>query len=69
MPSAKKILIFDDEGFSKVCSAMLSEDGYQIELALSQKEAIRSISQDDIALIISGYPYGMPLLKSHTPTL
>ena len=64
MPSAKKILIFDDEGFSKVCSAMLSEDGYQIELALSQKEAIRSISQDDIALIISGYPYGMSLLKS-----
>ena len=64
MPSTKKILILDEEGFSKICSAMLSEDGYQTELALSQEEAIRSISQDGTALIISGYPYGMPLLKS-----
>ena len=64
MLSTKKILILDEEGFSKICSAMLSEDGYQTELALSQEEAIRSISQDGTALIISGYPYGMPLLKS-----
>jgi DNA-binding NtrC family response regulator len=64
MLSTKKILILDEESFSKVCSAMLSEDGYQTELALSQEEAIRSVSQNDIALIISGYPYGMSLLKS-----
>ncbi len=64
MLSTKKILILDEEGFSKICSAMLCEDGYQTELPPSQEEAIRSVSHDGIALIISGYPYGMPLLKS-----
>jgi DNA-binding response OmpR family regulator len=60
----KKILIVDEDGFSKICSAMLSDEGYQTELALSEKDAIRYISSDSISLIISSYPYGMSLLRT-----
>ena len=63
MPS-RKILILDEDGFSRICSAMLNDDGYQTELAVSQEEAIRSISKNGISLIISSYPYGIALLKS-----
>lgn len=63
MPS-KKILIIDEDGFSRICSAMLNDDGYQTELAVSQEEAIRSISKNGISLIILSYPYGVALIKS-----
>jgi DNA-binding NtrC family response regulator len=61
----KKILIVNEDGFSKICSAMLSDEGYQTELALSEEDAIRYISSDRVSLIISSYPYGISLLKSH----
>lgn len=61
----RKILILDEDGFSKICSAMLNDYGYHTELAASEEDAINNISRDRIALIISSYPYGMPLFKSH----
>jgi DNA-binding response OmpR family regulator len=64
MLPAKRILILDEVGFSKICSAMLSDDGYHTELVFSEEEAIHSISNDDIALIISSYPYALSLLRS-----
>lgn len=64
MTPSKKILIVDEDGFSKVCSAMLGDEGYQIELALSGEDAIRNISNDGVSLIISSYPYGISFLKS-----
>jgi len=64
MTSPKKILIVDESGFSKVCSAMLSDEGHQIELATSEQDALRSISDDGVALVISSYPYGISFLKS-----
>ncbi len=64
MPS-KKILIIDEDGFSKICSALLNDDGHQTELAISEEDAVRSVSKNGVALIISSYPYGIPFLKSH----
>jgi len=65
MISSKKILIVDEDGFSKICSAMLSDEGYHIELAARNKNILPNIQGNGIALIISSYPYGISVLKSN----
>lgn len=64
MPFSKKILIIDEVGFSKVCSAILSNEGYQTKLAGSTEEAVRHVSNNGISLIISSYPYALSFLNS-----
>ena len=64
MSSAKRILIVDEDGFSKVCSAILNDEGYQTRQAISEEEAIRHISTNGISLIVSSYPFAVSFLKS-----
>ncbi|MBI5055407.1 MAG: hypothetical protein HZB61_02135 [Nitrospirae bacterium] len=64
MSNAKKILILDENGFSKVCSAILNDEGYQTTLAISSEEAAKFVSANGISLIVSSYPYALPFLKS-----
>ncbi|MBI4697883.1 MAG: hypothetical protein HY758_02955 [Nitrospirae bacterium] len=64
MPSGKKIVILDEDGFSKVCSAMLADDGHQTEMAMSGAAAMDCISMNGASLIVASYPYGMTVLTS-----
>ncbi|RJQ14296.1 MAG: DNA-binding response regulator [Nitrospiraceae bacterium] len=65
MASAKKkILIVDEEGFSRVCSAILNSEGYQTSTALSAEKAETNGLTDDVSLIVSSYPYAVSFLKS-----
>lgn len=64
MSVTKKILIIDEDGFSKVCSAILTDEGYQTKLAVSVEEAEEHISGNGISLIVSSYPYAVSFLKS-----
>ncbi|HDH04478.1 MAG TPA: DNA-binding response regulator [Nitrospirae bacterium] len=64
MSPSKKILIIDEDGFSKVCSAILIDEGYQTKLAVSAEEAARYVSNNGISLIVSSYPYALSFLKS-----
>ncbi len=64
MSSAKKILIVDEDGFSKVCSAILNDEGYQTRQAISEEEAMQHISNNGISLIVSSYPFAVSFLKS-----
>lgn len=64
MQTSKKILILDEVGFSKVCSAILKDEGYQTRLAISSEEAERCVTDDCISLIVSSYPYAGSFLKS-----
>lgn len=64
MSSAKKILIVDENGFSKICSAILNDEGYQTRQAISDEEAIGHISNNSISLIVSSYPFAISFLKS-----
>ena len=61
---SKKILIIDEDGFSKVCSAILTDEGYQTKLAISHEEAAAQVSANGISLIVSSYPYALSFLKS-----
>ena len=65
MPSEKKILIIDENGFSKVCSAILNDEGYNTKLAFSEEEAMKCISNNGISLIVSSYPFAVSFLKSN----
>ena len=61
--STKKILIIDEDGFSKVCSAILNDEGYQTKLAVSAEEAVRHVSGGSTSLVVSSYPYALPFMR------
>jgi len=61
---SKKILILDEDGFSKVCSAILNDEGFQTKLAISHEEADAHVSKNGISLIVSSYPYALSFLQS-----
>ncbi|MBI5742162.1 MAG: hypothetical protein HZA16_15795 [Nitrospirae bacterium] len=64
MPNSKKILIIEEDGFSRICSAILNDEGFETRLALSASEAVRLVSNNGISLIVLDYSFVQPLLKS-----
>jgi DNA-binding NtrC family response regulator len=69
----KGILIIDEEGFSRVCSAILEKEGYSTETVTGIHELTSRMNYDDFGLIIASYPYGALLFeaiqKRKIPTL
>lgn len=65
MKSSKKILIIDEDGFSKICSAMLRDEGHETELAALDEKNLHNVSGNGISLIISSYPYGISFFKAN----
>ena len=68
MPAGeKKILIIDEEGFARICAALLEPVGYGIETfthTMTNSETLSSrLKQNNIGLIITSYPYGRSLLN------
>ncbi len=66
----KRILIIDEQGFSRICSALLSNEGYEVQSA-TVSEVEGALNSHDVGLIVASYPYGAPvfdeLRKSNTP--
>jgi DNA-binding response OmpR family regulator len=56
-PSGKKILIIDEEGFSRICSALLEKEGYRTETLKHVHELDPKVNFDNFGLIIMSYPY------------
>jgi len=67
MPAVgKKILIIDEDGFCRICSALLEAAGYGIETfphPLTNSEKLLSRLDQNIGLIITSFPYDDLLLK------
>ncbi len=59
----KKILILDEAGFSRICSAILEQDGYRVETITSMQNVSKRFSENDFGLIITSYPYGLYFLR------
>lgn len=57
-----KILIIDEAGFSRVCSAILEFEGYTAETVGDTHETLQLLNDLDLSLIITSYPYGVFLL-------
>ena len=58
----KKILIIDEAGFSRICSAILENEGFGTNIIpdINQFDSMGDFS--DIGLIITSYPYGASML-------
>lgn len=64
MSEKRKILIIDDAGFSKVCSAILESEGYVTDVVTGEAEDLTGmLYRDEFGLVITSYPYGNVLLK------
>ncbi len=60
----KKILIVDEEGFSRICAAILEKEGYGTS-AISDVRLLdtEQLNRDDVGLVITSYPYGVSLFE------
>ncbi len=69
----KKILIFDEAGFSRICSAILEKEGYGTNAISDFQQIDLKVNYNDVGLVITSYPYGAVLFDKliHTkiPTI
>ena len=59
----KKILIYDEAGFSRICSAILEQEGYGTNAVPDAHQFDLVLNADDFGLVITSYPYGKLLLE------
>lgn len=58
----KRILIIDENGFSRVCAAILESEGYDVEVVRKSCKIKAKLTGDGFSLIVVSYPYGGSLL-------
>lgn len=59
---SKRILIIDENGFSRVCAAIIEAEGYDVEIVKKSSKVKAKLKGNDFALIVVSYPYGDSLL-------
>ena len=59
----KKVVIVDEQGFSRICSALLELRGCRAECRPLSVSAV-DLHGADVGLVVTSYPYGEQLLKS-----
>ncbi len=60
----KSILIIDEAGFSRICSAILESEGYRVEAVTDGDNLASKLNNEEIVLIITScYPYGILFLE------
>jgi DNA-binding response OmpR family regulator len=59
----KKILIFDEHRFARVCSALLESAGYAAEVVTTRDDLPSALNYEKVGLIITSYPFGAPLFE------
>lgn len=68
-----KILIFDEYGFSRICSAILMSCGYQTDVVARPEDLQEKLSNNSFGLVVTSYPYGSahfgPLGKQNIPMI
>jgi len=52
------ILIIDEAGFSRVCSAILEAEGYRAETIPHECPEPNPVCNEGVGLVITSYPYG-----------
>ncbi len=69
----KYILIIDEEGFSRICSALLSYEGYMTRSLRDINDTSIGLNKKEVGLIITSYPYSASFLdkikSKHIPTI
>jgi DNA-binding NtrC family response regulator len=60
----KKILIIDENGFSRICSAILTSSGYQTDVAALEMDFQKKLNSGSVDLVVTSYPYGRSIFGS-----
>jgi hypothetical protein len=58
----KKILVFDEEGFGRICHALLQLDGYPAD-CLAKMDIEQAGELEDYGMVITSFPYGSRLIS------
>jgi DNA-binding NtrC family response regulator len=53
----KKILIMDENGFSRICSAILESKGYGTEVVSHGGDLAKKLNSREVKLLVTSYPY------------
>ncbi len=56
-------MIYDEESFSRVCSALLEMSGCKTDVIDEHRDAAKRLSSADIGVFITSYPYGAFMLE------
>ncbi|OGW52742.1 MAG: hypothetical protein A2Y81_10300 [Nitrospirae bacterium RBG_13_43_8] len=54
----KKILIVDENRFSRICSAILEHEGFETEILENGANKLTTGDKKKFALVITSYPFG-----------
>ena len=57
--NAKRVLIYDEAGFSRICSAWLEMSGCSTDIL---SETADKLNSPDVGVFVTSYPYGSLLL-------
>ena len=57
---SKRVLIYDEAGFSRVCSAFLEVSGCSTDI---MAESWNKLSNPDVGVFVTSYPYGAFMLE------
>jgi len=61
--SRKKVLIIDEIGFSRICSALLALNGFGSECLQDASTINLANDLDVFGLVVTSYPYGAQVLE------
>jgi len=59
----KKVLIIDESSFSRICSALLQEDGHKTEILEDIGSLLPKAGDNEFGLLITSYPFCHSLLE------
>jgi DNA-binding NtrC family response regulator len=60
--SYRRVLIYDEAGFSRVCSAILAIEGFGTDIMDENHDVPALINRKDVGVFVTSYPYGALLL-------
>lgn len=62
----KKLLIIDENGFARVCSAILKNKGHEVEnISISDFDELSTkLTNNEYGLIVTSYPYCAVILET-----
>lgn len=58
----RRVLIYDEAGFSRVCSAILAVEGYGTDIMDERQTMPPLLNRNEVGVFVTSYPYGACIL-------
>jgi DNA-binding NtrC family response regulator len=60
--SHRRVLIYDEAGFSRVCSAILAIEGFGTDIMDEHHDIPELLNRNEVGVFVTSYPYGAFIL-------